>query len=213
MNSRLKVLVVDDHATVREGLIRILTGAGLDWRVQEAANAEVALGLADQQPFDVGVVDMSMPGMNGIELVLNLRARGHSFPLLMLSMHAEPAYALRAFKAGATGYITKDRAADELLLAVQAVADGGTYVPPSLDGRVQMSLNGMVQEVPHSRLSERELGLLRHLGQGLTLPEAAERLQLSEATVFAAQGRMLEKLRLASVQEAVDYAAAQGLLR
>ena len=115
MTSPLKVLVVDDHATVREGLIRILTGADETWQVHSAPGAQGALDMLAAQTFDVGIVDMSMPGMNGIELVRSLRAQGLHMPLLMLSMHAEEAYALRAFKAGANGYIAKDRAAEELV--------------------------------------------------------------------------------------------------
>jgi len=208
----LQVLVVDDHATVREGLIRILNGAGLDWQVTEAANAEIALELVVQHPFDVAVVDMSMPGMNGIELVRNLRARGHTLPLLMLSMHAEEAYALRAFKVGATGYITKDRAAEDLVHAVRAVASGAAYVPPALAGRVQLNSQGQLEELLHARLSLRERGVLPHLVRGEQAAEIASQLQLSEATVTSTVDRIFEKLGLRSLQELIDYATAHRLM-
>jgi DNA-binding NtrC family response regulator len=107
MSTRLQVLVVDDHATVREGLIRILTGAGLGWHVQEAANAEVALGLADQCSFDVGVVDMSMPGMNGIVFVQTYHARGGAAPVLMMDKNADRMKVVEALKAGVVSFLLR----------------------------------------------------------------------------------------------------------
>lgn len=212
MSTGLQVLVVDDHATVREGLIRILTSTGLGWQVRDAAHAEAALGLVARHAFDVGVIDMSMPGMNGIELVRTLRYRGHGLPLLMLSMHADEAYALGAFKAGATGYITKDRAAEDLVDAVRIVAAGGAYVPPALAGRVQLNPQGRLEQPPHAQLSMREREVLQHLARGETTAEIAGRLQLGEAAVASAEHRMLEKLRLASTQELIDYAVTHRLL-
>lgn len=212
MSQPLHVLVVDDHTTVRQGLIRILASAGLGWQVQEAAHADAALGLVAQSAFDAAVVDMSMPGMNGIELVRTLRRRGHGLPVLMLSMHAEEAYAMSAFKAGATGYITKDRAAEDLVDALRAVAGGGTYVLPSLAGRVQLDPQGRLEPVPHAQLSPREREVLQHLARGLPAADIAVQLQLPEAAVAGAEHRMLEKLRLTSTQELIEYAVTKGLV-
>ena len=212
MSTGLQVLVVDDHATVREGLIRILSGAGLDWQVTEAANAEIALALADQTPFDVGVVDMSMPGMNGIELVRSLRAQGLHMPLLMLSMHAEEAYALRAFKAGANGYIAKDRAAEELVTAVRRVAGGGAHVPVALSERVVLTPSGAVGVPRHVQLSDRELDILRRLAGGLGVADIAEQLGLAPKTVMHSRTRIQEKLALTSPEDLTAYALEHGLV-
>lgn len=212
MNAVLQVLVVDDHATVRQGLIRILTHARPGWQVRDAASGEAALALVEQAPFDVGVVDVSMPGMNGLELVRTLRERGHRLPLLMLSMHAEEAYALRAFQAGACGYITKDRAAEELVQAVQAVASGGTCIPPALAGRVHVDAHGAVVVGAHSGFTERELRVLHHLGRGESVADVASRLHLPEAAVATTRRRILDKLGLSSDRDLAEYAVTHRLM-
>ena len=211
MSAELQVLVVDDHPTVREGLVRILTEAQPRWRVQQAGSGADALLLLAQHRFDVGIVDMSMPGMNGIELLTAIRAQGHRMPLLMLSMHAEEAYALRAFKAGATGYITKDQAGDRLVEAVTTVAAGGLFATPALARQLRMNDQGLVERLPHASLSERELQVLRQVAAGATVTEAATALQLPEAAVLGAKQRVLEKLKLSSVQQLVAYAQTHRL--
>ena len=212
MTMPFQVLVVDDHATVREGLIRILTSADAQWQIQSAPNAEVALALVAQQTFDIGIVDMSMPGMNGIELVRTLRAKGQRMPLLMLSMHAEEAYALRAFKAGANGYIAKDRAAEELVAAVRRVAAGGTHIPPALAERVVLTTTGKVGVPPHARLSERELDILRRLAGGLDVTEIGDQLGMAPEAVTNSRARIQEKLALSSAQALTAYATEHGLI-
>ena len=212
MTVPFQVLVVDDHATVREGLIRILTSADAQWQIHSAPNAEVALALVAQRTFDIGIVDMSMPGMNGIELVRTLRAKGQRMPLLMLSMHAEEAYALRAFKAGANGYIAKDRAAEELVAAVRRVAAGGTHIPPSLAERVVLTTTGKVGVPPHARLSERELDILRRLAGGLDVTEIGDQLGMAPEAVTNSRARIQEKLALSSAQALTAYATEHGLI-
>jgi DNA-binding NarL/FixJ family response regulator len=212
MSPGLQVLVVDDHAAVREGLIRILAREEPGWEVCGVAGAHEALLQVAVRSFDVGIVDLSMPKMGGIELARALRAQGNRLPLLVLSMHAEEAYALRAFKAGASGYITKDRAAEGLVQAVRTVAGGGTWVPAALASRVVVNALGALEEAPHGRLTARELSVLRHLGQGAPLAEIARRLDLSESMVAVAECRIRDKLRLGSAQEVTDYAVAHALL-
>ena len=212
MTSPLQVLVVDDHATVREGLIRILTGADEKWQVHSAPGGQAALELLAAQAFDVCIVDMSMPGMNGIELVRSLRAQGLRMPLLMLSMHAEEAYALRAFKAGANGYIAKDRAAEELVAAVRRVAGGGAHVPAALTERVVLSRGGEVAVPRHAQLSDRELDILRRLAGGLGVAEIAEQLGLAPKTVMNSRIRIQEKLALTSPEALTAYALEHRLV-
>ena len=212
MNPGLRLLLVDDHALVREGLARILSKAQPGWQVQQAGSAAEALALVDREPFDLGVVDMSMPGMNGMELLAALRAQGQRMPLLMLSMHGEEAYAMRAFKAGATGYITKDQAGDHLVQAAQALAAGGLYATPALARQLRLNEQGRVEPLPHASLSTRELQVLRQIAAGDTSTQTASALGLTEAVVLAAQHRLLEKLKLGSVQEVLAYAQTHGLL-
>lgn len=211
MNDTLQVLVVDDHTTVRQGLIRILTGAQPGWQVHAAPSAQAALELVEQHPFDVGVVDMSMPGMNGIELVGALRVRGHRWPLMMLSMHADEAYALRAFQAGAIGYITKDQAGDRLVEAVRTVAAGDLYATPGLARRLRMNAQGAVERLPHASLSARELRVLGHWAAGTTLADTARALELTETAVLSARQRLLEKLALGTLEQVIGYAKEHGL--
>ena len=212
MSAALRLLLVDDNATVRAGLERLLTEAQPGWQVHQAGSAGDALLLVTQQTFDLGIVDMSMPGMNGMELMTALRAQGQRMPLLMLSMHAEEAYALRAFKAGATGYITKDQAGDRLVQAVQTLAAGGLYATPALARQLRLNEHGGVEPLPHASLSPRELQVLRQLAAGDTPTQAASALGLTEALVRAAEQRVLEKLQLGSLQQVMVYAQTHGLL-
>lgn len=212
MSAALQLLLVDDNATVRAGLERLLTEAQPGWQVHQAGSAAEALVLVARQTFDLGIVDMSMPGMNGIELITILRAQGQHMPLLMLSMHAEEAYALRAFKAGATGYITKDQAGDRLVQAVQTLAAGGLYATPALARHLHLNEHGGVEPLPHASLSERERKVLWQVAAGATAAEAATALQLPEGAVLAAKQRLLEKLKLGSVQQLVAYARKHRLV-
>jgi len=212
LSAGLRLLLVDDHATVRQSLARILTKAQPEWRVREAGSAADALALVAQESFDLGIVDMSMPGMNGLELLAALRAQGQRMPLLMLSMHAEEAYAMRAFKAGATGYITKDQAGEQLVQAVQTLAAGGLYATPALARQLRLNEHGGVEPLPHASLSPRELQVLRQLAAGDTPTQAASALGLTEALVRAAEQRVLEKLQLGSLQQVMVYAQTHGLL-
>lgn len=212
MTAALQILVVDDHPALRQGLIGILRAAEDGWEVSSASNAEEALALAAAHPFDAGIVDMSMPGMNGLELVRALRSRGHRMPLLMLSMHAEDVYAMRSFKAGANGYITKDRASEELVAAVRKVLAGGTHVSPSLMERVVVTLSGDVQVAPHAQLSDRELDILQRLGAGHSVAEVADQLGLAAKTVMNSRTRIQDKLGLTEAQALSDYAVRHGLI-
>lgn len=212
MTTALQILVVDDHPALRQGLIGILKAAEDGWEVSSASNGEEALALAAAHPFDAGIVDMSMPGMNGLELVRALRSRGHRMPLLMLSMHAEDVYAMRSFKAGANGYITKDRASEELVAAVRKVLAGGTHVSPSLMERVVVTLSGDVQVAPHAQLSDRELDILQRLGAGHSVAEVADQLGLAAKTVMNSRTRIQDKLGLTEAQALSDYAVRHGLI-
>jgi DNA-binding NarL/FixJ family response regulator len=208
----LRILIVDDHAVVREGLLRILGSTGRGWTVDEAGSGFQALEWLRRHPVDLAVVDLSMPGMGGIDLIRRIRSEYPATRVLVLSMHAEEQYALRAFKAGAAGYVTKDRASAELVDAVIKVADGGAYVTASLAERVVQQLNGTREAPRHQRLSDRELEVLRRIVAGERLSDIAATLHLSIKTVSTHKRRIQDKLGLATTAALVRYGMEQGLI-
>lgn len=205
----LDLLMVDDHTIVREGLKRVLGGACAGWRITEAGSAFQALECLRQRHFDVAIVDLSMPGMSGLDLIRRIRAEHPSVRVLVLSMHAEEQYAQRAFKAGAAGYLTKDSAAAELVSAVRKVAGGGAYVTPGLAERVVQQLWGAVPR--HSELSDRELDVLRRIVAGQRLTDIANELHLSIKTVSTHKARILDKLELPGTAALIRYGLEHGL--
>jgi len=206
-----RLLLVDDHTIVREGLKRILEAHCSEWQVAEASSAFQALEILRRQPFDVLIADLSMPGMSGLDLIRRARSDFPSIAILVLSMHAEEQYAMRSFKAGANGYVTKDSAASELVTAVRKVAAGGAYVTSSLAERVVQQLNGNVSVPDHSQLSDRELEVLRRIVAGMRLTDIAEELHLSVKTVSTHKTRIQDKLGLPSLAALVRYGVENDL--
>lgn len=207
-----RVLLVDDHTIVREGLRRIFEATQEGWQVTEEGSGFQALDCLRRQACDLVIADLSMPGMSGIELIRRIRAEWPRLPVLVLSMHAEEEYALRAFKAGANGYVTKDSASDELVLAARRVARGGTYVTTTLAERVVQQLNGSVEVPRHARLSERELDVLRRIVAGQRASDIALALHLSVKTISTHKTRIMDKLQAPSTAALVRYALQHGLL-
>jgi DNA-binding NarL/FixJ family response regulator len=208
----LHVLLVDDHTIVREGLKRILEATREGWVVTEESSGFRALDSLRHHPYNLMIADLSMPGMSGLELIRRVRAEFTRLPVLVLSMHAEEEYALRAFRAGANGYVTKDSAADELVAAARKVAGGGTYVTNSLAERVVQHLNGSVDVPRHAKLSERELDVLRRIVAGERSGEIAKALHLSVKTVSTHKTRIMEKLHAPSTAALVRYGMQHGLV-
>jgi two-component system invasion response regulator UvrY len=204
-NAPLGLLLVDDHTIVREGLKRILDPISSEWNITEAGTGFQALECLRRQRFDLAIVDLSMPGMSGLELIRRIKAEWPSVAILVLSMHAEEQYALRAFKGGANGYVTKDSAATELIAAVRKVAAGGAYVSASLSERVVQQLNGVVRVPRHAELSDRELDVLQRIVAGQRLTDIAEALHLSVKTVSTHKSRIQEKLQLPSMAALIRY--------
>jgi DNA-binding NarL/FixJ family response regulator len=200
------MLLVDDHAIVREGLKRVLNPTGNNWGLTEAETGFEALAFLRASEFDLALVDLSMPGMTGLELTRRIKTEFSGVRVLVLSMHAEEQYALRAFKAGADGYVTKDIAASELLGAVRKVAAGGAYVTESLAGSVVRQLNGSGEAPRHALLTDRELDVLRRIAVGQRLSDIGSALHLSVKTVSSHKTRIQEKLQVSSTAELVRYA-------
>ncbi|MBK7058988.1 MAG: response regulator transcription factor [Rubrivivax sp.] len=205
------ILIVDDHTIMREGLSRILLGAEVGWAVAEASSGFQAIDWLRRERADLVIVDLSMPGMSGLDLTARIRAEFGRLPVLVLSMHAEEQYALRAFKAGANGYVTKDSAASELLHAVHKLLAGGSYVSAGLAERVVLQLNGSLGSTPHASLSDRELEVLRRLVAGQRPTDIARALHLSVKTISTHKSRIQDKLQLNSLAELIRYGMAHGL--
>lgn len=210
--SPLKILVVDDHEIMREGLERILSDADEGWMTVAVGNGFEALRLLDGQPIDVAIVDLAMPGMSGLDLIKRIRAEHPGVAVLVLSMYAQEQYALRAFRAGALGYVTKSGAGRELVGAVRKVAAGGAYVTPGLAESFVLHLQRGDSAPRHGKLSDRELEVLRRLVAGERLTAIADALHLSVKTVSTHKGRILDKLGLPNLAALVRYGLQQGLV-
>jgi DNA-binding NarL/FixJ family response regulator len=200
-------MLADDHEIVRDGLKRILTAAGDLQVAGEAASGDQALALVKANDYDVALLDMSMPGLSGIDLIKRLKAEKPKLRLLVLSMHGEQQYAARALKAGASGYLTKDSAAEQLVGAIRKIAAGGMHVSEAAAASLIASGNE-----PQRALSDREFEVLRLLASGLGPTEIGERLHLSVKTVSTHKARILEKLGLGGTAELVRYALENKLL-
>ncbi|TAK84429.1 MAG: response regulator transcription factor [Betaproteobacteria bacterium] len=203
----IRVLVADDHKIVRDGLKRILAASADIQVAGEAASGDEALALVKKNDYDVAMLDMSMPGLAGIDLIKRIKLERPQLRLLVLSMHAEHQYAARALKAGASGYLTKDSAAEQLVLALRKIAAGGVHISEAAAASL---VSGGRQ--PHETLSDREFEVLRFLVEGLGPTEIAERLHLSVKTVSTHKTRILEKLGVGSTAELVRYAIENKLL-
>jgi DNA-binding NarL/FixJ family response regulator len=203
----IRVLVADDHKIVRDGLKRILSASADIEVAGEAASGDEALALVKKNDYDVAMLDMSMPGLAGIDLIKRIKLEKPQLRLLVLSMHAEHQYAARALKAGASGYLTKDSAAEQLVVALRKIAAGGVHISEAAAASL---VSGGKQ--PHETLSDREFEVLRFLVEGLGPTEIAERLHLSVKTVSTHKTRILEKLGVGSTAELVRYAIENKLL-
>jgi DNA-binding NarL/FixJ family response regulator len=211
LNNKIKVLLVDDHAIVRNG-VRLMLGEADDISVEgEADNAKRALELVRGQDFDVALVDIAMPDKNGLDLLKLLRAEKPKLAVLILSTYVEEIYAMRAFKLGAAGYLTKDSPTRELITAVRKAAAGGKHVSPGLMEKLATMIGGGAMG-SHEALSNRELEVLKLIAAGESLVKIAETLHLSPHTVTTYRARILEKMGLSSNAELTRYAIEYGLL-
>lgn len=207
----IRVLVVDDHAVVREGLKRILQEAGDITVAGEAGSEDEALREAAKRNCDVVVTDLSLPARGGLELLKELKRDYPRVPVLILSVHGEEQFAVRALKAGAAGYLTKETAPEELVHALRKVARGGRYVSAAVAEQLASRLGAGSEAPPHEQLSDREFQVLTIIAQGKTVRETAEELSLSVKTVSTYRSRLLEKLGLSNTAEMVAYAIRNRL--
>jgi DNA-binding NarL/FixJ family response regulator len=208
----LRVLIADDHAVVRQGLRQILADIPELTEVGEANNGEDALSRVRAEPWDVLVLDMSMPGRGGLDVLKDVRRVRPSTRVLVLSMHPEDQFAVRLLKAGAAGYLTKETAPDELVTAVRKVMSGGKYISATLAEKLAFDMDRDVDKPAHEALSDREFQVLRMLATGKTVQQIADELLLSAKTISTYRARILEKLNLKSNAEMIHYSIQNRLI-
>lgn len=207
----IRVLLVDDHVVVRNG-VRLMLSSESDIVVAaEASAAQEALGLIRSQDFDVALIDIAMPGKNGLDLLKQIRTEKPRLAVLILSTYSEEVYAVRALKAGAAGYLTKESPASVLVAAVRKAAAGGKYVSATVMEKLA-DLIGGAGAASHEGLSDRELEVLKLIAAGESLVKIAEKLHLSPNTVTTYRTRILEKMGMSNNAELTRYAMENGLL-
>jgi DNA-binding NarL/FixJ family response regulator len=208
----IRILTVDDHAIVRNGVKMLFEGRPERATFGEADNAQEAAQLVREQDWDVVVMDISLGDRSGIEVMKDLKAIRPGLHFLILSMHSEAQYARRAFKAGASGYITKDSLPDELARAITKVAQGRKYVSPILAEMLVMDVDQSLERAPHERLSDREFEIMRQIGSGKTVSEIAKLISRSVKTVSTYRARILEKMGMRTNAEITYYVIHNKLL-
>lgn len=208
----IRVLVADDHAVVRRGVVQILDEAPDLVPAGEASSGRQVLQQVQENDYDVLVLDIGMPDGSGLEVLHQLRTLRPELRVLILSMYPEKQYALRALKAGAAGYLTKESAPDELVAAVRRIAQGGKYITQSLAEELTAALVGETEKSPEEILSDREFQVVCMLAEGKTIAGIAEELSLSVKTISTYRARVLEKLSLSNTAEIIRYAFEHKLV-
>lgn len=208
----IKILIADDHTMFREGLKSVFAAEESFVVVGEASNGGEALDMASSTQPDVVLLDVSMPGRGGLETAQDLKKRNPAVRILMLSAHPEDHYAIRCLKGGADGYMTKDKAADELIQAIQRIRMGGKYVSAALAEQMAFSLQSDLDRPLHETLSDREYQVLRMIAGGQTVSEIATELCLSVKTVSTYRARILQKMKLRNNAEIMQYCMKEDLV-
>jgi two-component system invasion response regulator UvrY len=208
----LRILLCDDHPLLREGLKKILLQQSDIKVVEEAGSGAEMMEKIGGSRFDLIILDISLPDINGLDVLKNLQAQGNRTSVLVLSMHPEEQYAIRALKAGAAGYLQKESAPAELVSAVRKIARGGKYVTPSLAEKLAVDLGGAAEKAPHELLSDREYQVLCLLASGKGIKEIALELGVSAPTVATYRSRVMTKLELTTTVDLVRYALSRKLV-
>ncbi len=208
----IRVIVADDHDLVREGIKKILLTSSEIKIVGEAQDGLSALELLRSHPADVLILDISLPGISGLDLLQDMKKSFKKTAVLIVSMHAEERFALRAVRNGASGYLTKEKAGESLIDAVRKLAGGGRYITPALADRLAEEVQHPAHHEPHEALSDREFQVFLLLAAGRSVSSVAEELHLSVTTVSTYRARILEKMALASNADMTQYAYSRKLL-
>ena len=207
----IRVVIADDHTIVREGLKQLLAAASDLEVVGEARDGFESLKLVRETDFDLLLLDLSMPGRSGMELIRQVKSEKPKLRVVVLSMHAEHQYAVRAVRAGASGYLTKDSAATQLVAAIRKVAGGGAFISAEVAEQLALSAMPHAEGPPHASLSDREYQVFQLLVAGKSVSDIAAELNLSVKTVSTHKARLMEKMGLANQTELVHYAIKHRL--
>lgn len=208
----MRVLCIDDHAIFRQGVKQILLHYDRQAKIGEAATAEAAMLLVRESRWDIVILDLSLPDRSGLQLLTDLKREQPDVPVVVLSMHAEDEYAVRALRIGASGYVTKESAPEELIAAIQKVMRGGRYMTPALAEKIAFSYaSPSALEKPHHALSEREMEILQLIGAGKSLKEIAAMLSLSVKSVGTYRARVLEKMTMQTNADLIRYVVENNL--
>lgn len=208
----MRFLIADDHAIVRKGLAQILRENFPDCTICEAASSNEVLDKVKDGIWDAILMDISMPGRNGLETLKQIRDYGIKAPVLVISMHPEEQYAVRVLKAGASGYLNKETAMEELIQAIQKILSGRKYISAGLAEKMAEGLDVQSGKAPHESLSDRELQVLQRIAAGKTVGEIAAEISLSVNTISTYRSRILEKLNLENNAELMRYAIDNGII-
>ena len=208
----IKILVVDDHALVRDGLKRILLDTPDMIVADEASNGEEVINKVGNNDYDLVLLDISLPGRDGLDVLKQLKCTNPKVPILILSMYPEEHYAVRSLRAGASGYLTKQSSSDELIGAIRKVAEGRRYITPSLAEKLAFELGADVRKLPHEKLSDREYQVMCMIGSGQTVTEIAETLSLSIRTISTHRAHILNKMEMKNNAQLTYYAIKNTLV-
>ncbi|HET6266988.1 MAG TPA: response regulator transcription factor [Acidobacteriota bacterium] len=208
----IRILIADDHVLIREGLKKIIKEDSLMEVAAEAQDAREIFERLKQGKIDIVVLDLSLPGKNGLEILKDLKEQNPNLPVLILSMHPEDRFAVRALKAGASGYLTKESAAQELIKAIRHIVQGRKYVSPTLAENLALYLQEGTERPPHETLSDREYQILCLIAGGKTMKEIAQRLFLSISTVNTYRSRVLSKMNMKNDADLIRYAVQNRLV-
>ena len=208
----MRILLADDHAMLRSGLKLMLAETFKEADFGEAGDCRQTIEAALAQPWDLVILDLSMPGCGGLEVLKELHAQCPKLPVLVLSMYAERPFAVRAFRAGASGYLTKASAGAELIRAVERILEGGRYVSTVLAEQLASELGHAAPGLLHERLSDREFEILRLIASGKTVKQMATELVLSGNTISTYRTRILEKMKMRTNAELTHYAISNNLV-
>lgn len=207
-----RILIADDHAILRKGLKRILSEMEEGFDADEASDGHEVLEKIRERDYDLILLDISMPGLNGLDALKQIKAENPKLPVLILTMHPEEQYALRALRAGASGYLTKESVPDELMNAIRKILRGGKYLSNSLAERLAFAFDEKAEKLPHELLSDREYQVFCLIASGRSLTEIAEAMSLSVKTVSTYRSRILDKMKLKSTAELIHYAIKNKLV-
>jgi len=208
----IKVLIVDDHAILREGMIKMLQTDPEIEVVGSVKNASEAINVVSGQPVDVVILDINLPGRSGLDIIKDIKQLQPDTAILMLSMYSEERFAIRALKSGASGYLTKDMATEELIQAIRILYSGRKYITPTLAENMANNLQESAGKNPHEELSDREFEVMCLIGSGKSVNEIAEILSLSSRTVSTYRTRILQKMHLPNNARIMQYAISKGLV-